>query len=203
MFHKSQVLTISFLNTNWSILKLLFFLGLKFFAIFHRCCFLLDQNYSEVIVDWRQILFCCYIYSSNIAHPLDILEYLLFTKKTTWGSTYITYNSTFTYSRACASSLSLNYSVYIFIHLCLSFLCIFTVLLAFSVFFFHYTYLIKMKKAYLWCCHNIICNAMLNPKKNYDFNFVSPSFIFFILRLFYFCASKSFFMIMIRNQQKK
>ena len=139
MFHKSQVLTISFLNTNWSILKLLSFLGLKFFAIFHRCCFLLDQNYSEVIVDWRQILFCCYI-QQQYCTPTWHFGVPSIYKKRLHGI-YIYYIQFYfnahlpTYSRACASSLSLNYSVYIFIHLCLSFLCIFTVLLAFSAFF--------------------------------------------------------------------
>ena len=138
MFHKSQVLTISFLNTNWSILKLLSFLGLKFFATFHHCCFLLDQNYSEVIVDWRQILFCCYI-QQQYCTPTWHFGVPSIYKKDYMGI-YIYYiqfyyNAHLPTPERVQVVFSLNYSVYIFIHLCLSFLYIFTVLLAFSAFF--------------------------------------------------------------------
>ena len=148
---------------------------------------------SELTTDTLQYI------QRNIAHPLDILEYLLFTKRL-HGDLHTLHTIPLYRIYLLQSTsiiVSLNYSVYIFIHLYLSFLY-------FRISWYYFFPLIKMKIAvpHGKLTYEILCFAKLNQKnyyivQNYFFKKVlffklSSSFIFF--SLFYFCASKSFFM---------
>ena len=125
------------------------FVMVQNFAAFHCCCFLLDQNYSEVIVDWRQI-HTFLLYTAAILHTHLTFWSTFYLQKRLHGDLHIlsTYNSTLTYiyllQSVCKYSLSKLFCVVYFY----PFIFVFFIFLqSFSL------YLIKMKKVYLWCWH--------------------------------------------------